>query len=50
MTEIERGNNFKDITSLKHTVELRMQSYTNCTNVFLGQSSKAIEIKAKINK
>ena len=22
----------------------------NCTNVFLGQSSKAIEIKAKINK
>ena len=22
----------------------------NCTNVFLGQSTKAIEIKAKINK
>ena len=25
-------------------------SNINCTNVFLGQSPKAIEIKAKINK
>ena len=25
-------------------------SYINCTNVFLGQSPKAIEIKAKMNK
>ena len=25
-------------------------SYINCTNIFLDQSSKAIEIKAKINK
>ena len=25
-------------------------SYINCTNVFLGQSPKAIQIKAKINK
>ena len=46
----------KDLNIRHDTVKLLEEdvgktfSDINCTNVFLGQSPKAIEIKAKINK
>ena len=48
---------FKDLGIRHGTIKLleenidKMFSYIiNCTNVFLGQSPKAVEIKAKVNK
>ena len=46
----------KDLNIRHDTIKLLEESISktfsdiNCTNVFLGQSPKAIEIKAKINK
>ena len=46
----------KDLSIRHDTIELLEEnigktfSNINCSNVFLGQSPKAIEIKAKINK
>ena len=46
----------KDLNVRHDTIKLLEEkigktfSYINCTSVFLGQSTKAIEIKAKINK
>ena len=46
----------KDLNIRQNTIKLREEyigktfSDINCTNVFLGQSPKAIEIKPKINK
>ena len=46
----------KDLNIIQDTIKLlednigKTFSDINCTNVFLGQSPKAIEMKAKINK
>ena len=46
----------KDLNVIQDTIKLLEEnigktfSDINCTNVFLGHSPKAIEIKAKINK
>ena len=46
----------KDLKIIQDTIKLLEEnigktfSDINCTSVFLGQSPKAIEIKAKINK
>ena len=50
------SNCLKDLKIRHDTIKLLEEnigktfSDINCTNVFLGQSPKAIEIKAKINK
>ena len=47
---------FKDLNIIHDTIKLleenigKSSSETNCTSVFLGQSPKKIEIKAKIYK
>ena len=40
----------KDLNTRHNTGKLLEENVINYTNVFLGQSPKAIEIKAKINK
>ena len=46
----------KDLNIRHDTIKLleenlsKVFSHTNCTNVFLGQSPKVIQIKTKINK
>ena len=39
-----------DTIKLLEEITGKTFSDTNCSNVFLGQSSKAMEIKTKINK
>ena len=47
---IPAPNPKKDLNTDKKRTQEKHFSDINCTNVFLGESHKAIEIKTKINK